>query len=388
MASENPSTTILSLPVELQQEIISKTDKRDVLAIRLTCRELSAAADDHFLVTFYSERKHLLTRHGIQALISISEDIRLRSKLEKIEIVAADVTEMISPSYISPLDRAVIGTPPPKRRPAGGTVLQRTNEQKRKDEERRREEKKRRKAVQAIVWERWVAERDAMLSDELIISLLSTAFRNLSAMGRQISLQVSRDTDVPDFAVGCQQLTRTLTGLPMKKGFTVPYLNHCKNLDSPLETILRAVMVAKLPLSELCIGDGIFDPEEKARSTLAPFSLAHPNDTWPSSCVQNLRSITLPLDCYLGRGGDMEGLAGFTKFVQAAKGLETVVMEFDYHGEAGAECRYLSAIGNAFSKNKLRELFIREMSFSTQELGRSSSNPDNGENFADFCCYI
>lgn len=361
MASESSSTTILSLPVELQQDIISRTDKRNVLAVRLACCELFAAADDHFLVTFYSERKHLMTRHGVQALINITEDARLCSKLTSIELVAVEIDKTINPAYEWPY--MSLGTPPPDSDPEE-VILQR------KDEERRRE------AFKSLVWENWTAERDALLGEGHTVSLLSKAFQNLSARGREISLQISRNTNGPLVAFGCRQLKAHLTGSPTTKGSTVPYLDRCQSLDTPLTLALQAVTRAELPLSGLCIGDGVFDIDDRARGTFAPFLRTSASNVWPQICAQNLSFLKLNLDWHLWVEGGKEGLAHFAKFLQAATGLETVEMDFDFHAEVSVEDRYLSAIGNAFSKSKLQRVLIRELSCYTHELRTSTSTQE------------
>lgn len=159
----------------------------------------------------------------------------------------------------------------------------------------------------------------------------------------------------------------------MKKGFTVPYLDRCKSLDAPLNLVLQAVTRAELPLSGLCIGDGVFDLDGRARGTFAPFLCATASNVWPQICAQNLQSVKLNLDSHWWVEGGREGLALFTKFMQAATGLETVEMDFHFHVEVRVQDRYLSGIGNAFSKSKLRRVLIRDLACYTQELRTSTS---------------
>lgn len=64
--------TLQTLPHELILKIIESVDSKDLISLRLTCRDVSACTLVRFSKVHFSERRHILTRHSLQALIDIT----------------------------------------------------------------------------------------------------------------------------------------------------------------------------------------------------------------------------------------------------------------------------------------------------------------------------
>lgn len=72
--------------------IANLIDRKDILALRSVCRDLSRAVDDPFLDKFFSKRRHLITPYSLECLVAISKDERLRRKLRQLESVIGEMS--------------------------------------------------------------------------------------------------------------------------------------------------------------------------------------------------------------------------------------------------------------------------------------------------------
>ena len=79
--------------------IANLADRRDLLTLRLVCRDLSRAVDEPFLEAFYSKRRHLITPYSLEYLVEISEDARLKGRLREVEFVIAELSSWICKSH-------------------------------------------------------------------------------------------------------------------------------------------------------------------------------------------------------------------------------------------------------------------------------------------------
>lgn len=64
--------TLQTVPHELILDIIGSVDPKDLISLRLTCRDVSACTLVRFSKVHFSERRHILTKHSLQALIDIT----------------------------------------------------------------------------------------------------------------------------------------------------------------------------------------------------------------------------------------------------------------------------------------------------------------------------
>lgn len=89
MADANSSdpATLLTIPTEMQKAIADVTDDQGLLALRLVNKELHAAVDDSFLERFFTTRRHIMTLHGLSALVEITMRPHLIRKLKEIVLV-------------------------------------------------------------------------------------------------------------------------------------------------------------------------------------------------------------------------------------------------------------------------------------------------------------
>ncbi|KAK5120859.1 hypothetical protein LTR85_005926 [Meristemomyces frigidus] len=82
------TTTLTALPAEMLAAVAEQAEPRDLLALRLACRDVSAAAFESFIKAFFTKRSHLYTSYGLQSLLDISAQPHLMKRIEEIEIVS------------------------------------------------------------------------------------------------------------------------------------------------------------------------------------------------------------------------------------------------------------------------------------------------------------
>uniref|UniRef100_A0A2D3VC46 F-box domain-containing protein n=1 Tax=Ramularia collo-cygni TaxID=112498 RepID=A0A2D3VC46_9PEZI len=91
-ANMKTPATFMGLPAEIHCAIAEVADGPDVLSLRLTCRDLSAACFDTFTSRFFEHRIHLFTRTGLQQLVDITTQSGFRTKLKTIRLVPVRLT--------------------------------------------------------------------------------------------------------------------------------------------------------------------------------------------------------------------------------------------------------------------------------------------------------
>lgn len=79
-----------TLPVELMSSIVEQIEEKDLLDLRLTCREVSSAVDGVFTNAFFRERAHLYTTAGLQTLVDITSLPRLVAKIKQVDFMIFD----------------------------------------------------------------------------------------------------------------------------------------------------------------------------------------------------------------------------------------------------------------------------------------------------------
>ncbi|KAK4541101.1 hypothetical protein LTR36_008326 [Oleoguttula mirabilis] len=89
-----PNSLLTTLPPELLSIITEYAEIHDVLLLRLTCREVCAAANHIFIDTYFKVRVHLYSPEALQVLVDITSHPHLIKKLERIKI------EMLLPKAV------------------------------------------------------------------------------------------------------------------------------------------------------------------------------------------------------------------------------------------------------------------------------------------------
>jgi len=83
--------SLTRLPCELLAAVTAHVPKHDLLALRSTCREVSAAVDDAFTKAYFSERTHLFDSFGLQALVEITAHPQFSRRIKKISLVVREL---------------------------------------------------------------------------------------------------------------------------------------------------------------------------------------------------------------------------------------------------------------------------------------------------------
>ncbi|THX76121.1 hypothetical protein D6D04_06993 [Aureobasidium pullulans] len=73
MATPITARSILpTLPPELLGRVFDFVDDKDLISLRLVCRDICAAANRPFAICFFANSQHVATKHSIQALVNIT----------------------------------------------------------------------------------------------------------------------------------------------------------------------------------------------------------------------------------------------------------------------------------------------------------------------------
>lgn len=243
-------TTIFSLSTELQQAIIEKTDRTGIKSIRLTCRELSAAADYVFIEEFFSTRKHLLTAHSLQVLVEIAKIPRFGSKIRSIRF-----------SHMSPLRFTVL---PP--------------------------------AIKDVVKEKWHSIMP--VTSKHAIDLISEVLKNLK--GKAILTSIGVDRPLTHFRkdslqekyYGFMRLKSELEAAAGCKGLYMEDVKNDASTELEIDFVLCAIAVAgfKPRCLDLHLEEPAFPLPAKSQLS-SSLNLGE--------CFSNLTSLTLNIDIEL-----------------------------------------------------------------------------------------
>jgi len=90
------STLSLALPAEQLCTIAEFVPSSDLLALRLSSKELSACSHAAFMTAFFATRKHHFTRRSMDQLLRISEHAAFCKAIERIELYRVEI-EVQSP---------------------------------------------------------------------------------------------------------------------------------------------------------------------------------------------------------------------------------------------------------------------------------------------------
>lgn len=89
--SPKMAPTLDSLPPEMQVAVADQVAQQDLLAFRLVARNLCAAAEDTFLLRFFTHRRPVLAKDPVEKILNIVKDRRLCQKLKSITFVSLDI---------------------------------------------------------------------------------------------------------------------------------------------------------------------------------------------------------------------------------------------------------------------------------------------------------
>ncbi|THW11057.1 hypothetical protein D6C98_08561 [Aureobasidium pullulans] len=93
MATPITARSILpTLPPELLGRVFNFVDDKDLISLRLVCKDICAAANRPFAICFFAESRHVVTQHSIQGLVDISAHEIFGPYIKAVNICSARIT--------------------------------------------------------------------------------------------------------------------------------------------------------------------------------------------------------------------------------------------------------------------------------------------------------
>ncbi|THW60211.1 hypothetical protein D6D20_05955 [Aureobasidium pullulans] len=93
MATPITARSILpTLPPELLGRVFDFVDDKDLISLRLVCKDICAAANRPFAICFFAESRHVVTPHSIQGLVDISAHEIFGPYIKAVTICSARIT--------------------------------------------------------------------------------------------------------------------------------------------------------------------------------------------------------------------------------------------------------------------------------------------------------
>lgn len=312
-----------TMPVELLTNIAEHIDIIDLLALRLTCKEVAAATESTFVQTFFVVRRHLLAHYSVQILVEISRNLNLRRRLTEIEFVVPALGGPYSPSPGSLVwyCRFDAQTPLPKECEA--------------------------------VWSRWEKDKVAFEARGARVSSIAEALRNLKNAGLVPKLTLSfnnyRVYLGKQEVFGINSLLKHL-GPPVEREDLTAV--NAEDTAKASNALFTAIAKANYPITNLDLWSG-------ARNTgvrFDHFDLGDKVFRRLQASWTNLTKLELGFDIHC-----LESLAemsAFRQLVAAAVRLRELAMDFKGWLEAEQPENSFQSISAAFACSSLEKISL------------------------------
>ncbi|THY27055.1 hypothetical protein D6D01_04252 [Aureobasidium pullulans] len=87
--SINARSILPTLPLELLGRVFDFVDDKDLISLRLVCKDICAAANRPFAICFFAESRHVVTQHSIETLLKVSSHAVFGPFIRKIMVSPA-----------------------------------------------------------------------------------------------------------------------------------------------------------------------------------------------------------------------------------------------------------------------------------------------------------
>ncbi|THZ36956.1 hypothetical protein D6C88_10427, partial [Aureobasidium pullulans] len=84
-----------TLPPELLGRVFDLVDDKDLISLRLVCKDICAAANRPFAICFFANSHHVTTEYSIQALVKITAHGVFSPYIKTVTICSARIATLI-----------------------------------------------------------------------------------------------------------------------------------------------------------------------------------------------------------------------------------------------------------------------------------------------------
>ncbi|KAK4541091.1 hypothetical protein LTR36_008316 [Oleoguttula mirabilis] len=322
-----PVTKLMALPAEMLTAIAEQVDDpHDLLALRLVCKEVSAAAFEAFTTAFFTKRSHIYSCHGLQTLVDISAQPHLVKKLQEVELVCVRLNkERYQPHhtrirYLVPPMTVPSGQEIPKVEQKGADVRQAWDE----ESERVREKGK---------------------------DCFTHVFSNLSRLGVAPAVTLTLDVDETASCFGFGSLQRMLGPLVEENDFQEgPH-------EELVTAVLSSIVTTAYPVQQLALCKGA----RNAGLNETSFNLGHNTVARAAAPFAHLRSLALWVDADDFEPVNTETAEDIARLFGSATALEKLTVT-STQAEGYATANWypaLEQLARGFATNALKNVDLR-----------------------------